>query len=158
MIESCGCFSSKRGDYGDTLAFIDMTKEDAISKAADWWTDMVFSGHWENGDAFTESIHALTRKKVGEPQPTEASALRAAFLDLLQTNHSVYNDYQNYKIDEFFKKHNLKYESFIHCPQKAGTRIFEENGEWVVEAKSGYGKDFVRLWNFFWILDEEHSI
>jgi hypothetical protein len=122
-----------------------MTKEEAISKAADWWVDMVFSGHWDNGDRFSETIHTLTRKKVGEPKPSEATSLRKAFLDLLEDNHYVYNDYHNGKIDAMFKKHNLPYESFIHCPQKAGTRIFEENGDWHVEAKSGYGQDFVRL-------------
>ncbi len=122
-----------------------MTKEEAISKAADWWTDMVFSGHWNNADAVTEMLHDRIRKRVGEPHPSEATALRNAFLDLLQDNHYVYNDYHNAVIDSMFKKHNLPFESFIHCPQKAGTKIFEQNGEWFVEAKSGYGKNFERL-------------
>ncbi len=122
-----------------------MTKEDAISKAADWWTEMTFSGHWNNGDAKTEAANAYLKAQLPGPCPPEASLLRKAFLDVLNFKDDVYNDYGNSAIDTAFIAHKLKYMSSIHCPQKAGTRIFEENGEWFVEAKSGYGQQYIRI-------------
>lgn len=106
---------------------------------------MVFSGVWDNDDAVTENFHAIFKEMAPGPNPSEASQLRKAFLSLLEKHNDVYCDYGNCDIDDMFKEHKLPYKSSIHCPQKAGTRIFEVNGEWVVEAKSGYGKPFERI-------------
>lgn len=122
-----------------------MNKEEATSKAADWWTEMVFSGHWNNGDAPTENMNAFMKQLMPGPVPKEATLVRKAFLSLLEKITDLYCDYGNSNIDAAFKEQGLPYHSNVHCPQKAGTRIFEENGEWFVETKSGYGQPYVRI-------------
>lgn len=122
-----------------------MTKEEAISKAADWWMAMIFDGVWDNGDAATEGFNAFLKSVKPGPQPDEAPQLRKAFLELLEEYPDLYCDYGNRAIDAAFRKHNLKYASNIHCPQKAGTRVYESNGGYEVEAKAGYGKSWAKL-------------
>lgn len=116
-----------------------MTKEEAISKAADWWVDMIFKGHWDNGDAKTEAIHNLLKSSAHQPQPSDAPLLRKAFLTLLSENSYLYCDYGSDKIDLVFKALDLPYHSSVHCPQKAGTDIIKnDDGSFRVEVASGY--------------------
>ncbi len=120
-----------------------MTKEDAVSKAADWWTKMVLGGVWDNGDAPTEAINSWIKSFRPGPKPEEAEKVRKVFVELLEGGHNdLYCDYGNSTIDSVFKNHGLPYYSDVHCPQKAGTRLYEVNGDWRVEAKSGYGKPY----------------
>lgn len=123
-----------------------MTKEEAISKAADWWVEMVFSGVWDNGDAATEAAHARLRGAAHQPHPSEAPLLRKAFLELLSNTGYVYCDYGNSQIDTVFEKYGLSYSSSVHCPQKAGTDIrYIGNDNWRLQACKGYGKSWETL-------------
>jgi hypothetical protein len=120
-----------------------MTKEEAISKAADWWIEMMFAGVWDNGDAKTEALHNMF--KLPGPDPSDAPLVRKVFLELLEMHPFLYSDYGNDDIDSMFRKHGLKLNSLHHCPQKAGTRIYTTNAGYAVEAKAGYGKNYEKL-------------
>lgn len=123
-----------------------MTREDAVSKAADWWVDMIFSGVWDNGDAATEGMHAFCKSLRPGPKPEEAPLVRKVFLELLSIQDGMlYCDYGNSQIDSMFRKHNLNYDSNLHCPQKAGTNLSQTGEDWRVEVKTGYGQPWVAL-------------
>ncbi len=123
-----------------------MTKEEAISRAADWWVEMIFKGHWDNGDAKTEAVNAVIKEMAPKPQPSDAPLLRKAFLTLLSENRYLYCDYGYDKIDLAFKLLGLPYRSSVHCPQKAGTDIIQnQDGSYRVEVATGYGHGWETL-------------
>ena len=122
-----------------------MTKEKALSKAASWWIGMIFKGHWDNGDAATENLHAWVRNIAPALKVEDAEKMHAGFVKLLDNRNELYCDYGNSSIDEMFEELKLPYRSNIHCPQKAGTNLRQIGEKWIVEAKTGYGKPYERI-------------
>lgn len=122
-----------------------MTKAEALSTAASWWVGMIFTGHWDNGDALTENMHAWAKSLNSEVKPEDVEKIHAGFVKLLDGRKELYCDYGCPPIDDMFQELKLPYTSNIHCPQKAGTVIRQAGDNWTVEAKSGYSKPYERL-------------
>ena len=129
-----------------------MTRDDAARVAAQWWADAFDCGNWDNGDAHTESVHSAFRAIGYQPTQEDRRNIRGAMPTLIgrllaedeqrpyARQSQVYSDYGNQDIDEMLKQINPKMSCLLHGPQKAGTTISWENGEYKVHAKDGYGK------------------
>jgi hypothetical protein len=91
-------------------------------------------------------VNAVIKEMAHKPQPSDAPLLRKAFLTLLSENRYLYCDYGNDKIDLVFKALELPYRSSVHCPQKAGTDIVQnDDGGYRVEVATGYGHGWETL-------------
>ena len=126
-----------------------MTKDEAISLAADWWVQQIEAGNWDNGDAKSELMHGW----ASHARPLERSvlpAIREIIIELLNRDFQepkygtrcakLYCDYGNGWIDDAAKARGLNFSSLIHAPCKSGTNIEKnENGGYCVMAKAGYG-------------------
>lgn len=122
-----------------------MTREEAIERAASWWVCMIYQGHWDNGDAKTEAIHSMMKGIAPQLKLEDSDKIHQGFVKLLGERADLYCDYGNGYIDQMFRDLGLSYSSSMHCPQKAGTNIHENVNGWYVEAKTGYGKPYERI-------------
>lgn len=131
-----------------------MTREQAITTAAQWWATMIVHKIWDNGDPDSERIHALFRDAMPGPELPDKPAIEAAFrtyfdtLDLSPdtTNRGCYCDYSADWLDSVFHTINPAWDSRFCGPQKAGTQFeVDAAGNITVRAKHGYGQPWQAL-------------
>lgn len=123
-----------------------MTRAKALLAATDWWYRMMRDKVWDNGDRESECVHKCFASPLPALTDSEWATIREAIAAAVEkTGGDLYADYGCWEIDDELKARGIKRRTCLLGPHKAGTKIAERDGGWVLIACPGYAHEWAEV-------------